>query len=540
VTANEERVPEKEANVYSLYSGTSSLYYETASSLASGTREGAIVLNFHSLSSFLLSTTFDYIHTQLKIYAMFNALDDIEIRYKSLGTVICEDEQDKEYDTASVTAFLTCGVLIPFIVSFLMVMMIWSSRAKIVPALNKKQNHANLAALVLTGLLFSTFVVMLDFVALELVVQGKHEFTKHSDFGKVSSLYFVIITTVFDAAIVLAAYFMLFCLGCLVRCRKEHKPTCRQWMLASICIAPLFCIASHSGYIIVAWVSDTKHAGPVTFAYIISFFYYFIIFRQLYIILSKTKLTARFELYCCCYFQKAYRSLVQRQWGQKKQPSELKYLPSEGGKSDQPDSLESQGNPSVQEEGPSDREESTERLVPDVSIKGKGDKSESDAQATAVRNGREETPDDSQSTSTFNFTAFFMEIYLGVIPVGAHIFVIYSIVAIPVSLTDAPTDIYHIIQLAFIIGTGLFTYKLIYTEDEPKQFTKSFVKYLQKKDLKDLGLNQLQDAEAAGKVVGKVAYTIMEQNTITNNENVCRANTEETNTHDTGQAQTSL
>ena len=507
MTANEERVPEKEANVYSLYSGTSSLYYETARSLASGTREGAIVLNFHSLSSFLLSTTFDYIHTQLKIYAMFNALDDIEIRYKSLGTVICEDKQDKEYDTASVTAFLTCGVLIPFIVSFLMVMMIWSSRAKIVPALNKKQNHANLAALVLTGLLFSTFVVMLDFVALELVVQGKHEFTKHSDFGKVSSLYFIIITTVFDAAIVLAAYFMLFCLGCLVRCRKEHKPTCRQWMLASICIAPLFCIASHSGYIIVAWVSDTKHAGPVTFAYIISFFYYFIIFRQLYTILSKNKLTARFELYCCCCccfpkISKAYRTLVHRIRGRK------------------------------------NREESD---LPELNnLASEGDQSESDAQATAVRNGREETPDDSQSTSTFNFTAFFMEIYLGMIPVGAHIFVIYSIVAIPVSLTDAPTDIYHIIQLAFIIGTGLFTYKLIYTEDEPKQFTKSFVKYLQKKDIKDLGLNQLQDAEAAGKVVGKVAYTIMEQNAVANKENVCRANPEETNTHDTGQTQTSL
>ena len=474
---------------------------------------------------------------------MFNALDDIEIRYNSLGTVICEDKQDKEYNTGSVTAFLTCGVLIPFIVSFLMVMMIWSSRAKIVPALNKKQNHANLAALVLTGLLFSTFVVMLDFVALELVVQGKHEFDKYSDFGKVSSLYFVIITTVFDAAIVLAAYFMLFCLGCFVCCRKEHKPTQSQWMLASTCIAPLFCIASHSGYIIVAWVSDTKHAGPVTFAYIISFFYYFIVFRQLYTILSKNKLTAHFELYCCCCFpkiSKAYRTLVHRIRGRKKQPSELQYLPSGGGKSDQPDSLESQGNPSVQEEGPSDEEESTVRLVQEVSIKGKGDKPESDTQTTAVRNGRKETPEDSQSTSTFNFTAFFMEICLGVIPVGAHIFVIYSIVAIPVSLTDAPTDIYHIIQLAFIIGTGLFTYKLIYTEDEPKQFTKSFVKYLQKKDLKDLGLNQLQDAEAAGKVVGKVAYTIMEQNAIANKENVCRANTDETNTHDTAQAQTSL
>ena len=119
------------------------------------------------------------------------------------------------------------------------------------------------------------------------------------------------------------------------------------------------------------------------------------------------------------------------------------------------------------------------------SITRRSDKSNSDKQATAVRYGG----GDSQSTPTFNFTAFFIEIYLGVIPFGAHFFVTYSLVAIPVSLTDAPTEIYHIIQLAFINITGLLTYKFIYTEDEPKQFTKSFVKYLKKKDPKqDLNL----------------------------------------------------
>ena len=508
---------------------------------------------------FSFSLPLDYIHIQLKIYAIFNTPDAIEIRYNSLGTVICEDEQDKDYDTTTETAFLTCGVVIPFIVIFMMVMMIWSSRSKIGPAINKVQNHANLAALVLTGLLFSTFVVMLDSVALVLVVQGKHEFAKRSDFRKVSSLFFVFITTVFDAAIVLAAYIILFYLRCLVCCRKEHKSTWNLWMLASTCIAPLFCIASHSGYIIVAWVSDTKHAGPVTFAYIISFFYYFVIFRQLYIILSKTyKPTACFEFYVYCFrkVSEACRSLVQGERRRENREEsgvapqsnngsiELKNPASEGDKSTQPAQpaqpamLETGERPSVQEEeGTSDREGSAVPLITHVS---RVRESNSDVQVTAVRYGGEETPDDSQSTPTFNFTAFFMEIYLGVFPVGAHFFVIYSLVAIPVSLTDAPTDMYHIIQLAFIIITGLFTYKFIYTEDEPKQFTKSFVKYLKKKDLQDLGLNQLQDAEAAGKVVGKVAYIIMEQNANTNKENVCRANTDETSTHDTGQEQTSV
>ena len=469
--------------------------------------------------TFSFSLPLDYTHMQLKTYAIFNTPDDIEIRYNSLGTVICEDEQDQEYDTRTETGFLTCGVVIPFIVILLMVMMAWSSRSRIGPAMNKEQNYANLAALVLTGLLFSTFVVFLDSVALVLVVQGKHEFAKHSDFTKVSSLFFVIITTVFDAAIVLAAYIMLFYLRCLVCCRKEHKPTWTRWMLASTCFAPLFCIASHSGYIIVAWVSDTKHAGPVTFAYVISFFYYFIIFRQLYIILSKTyKPTACFELY---YFRKvseACRSVIQGKGRRENKAPQsirgsirLKDLAGEGDKSAQPAQPASEEMPSGQEEeGVSDREGGTVPLITDVSKI--TDESNIDNQPSAVRYGGGEKPDDSQSTPTFNFTAFFMEIYLGVIPFGAHFFVVYSLVSIPVSLTDAPTDIYHIIQLAFIIITGLFTYKFIYTEDEPKQFTKSFVKYLQEKNLKDVDLKNLQDAEAAGKVVGKVAYTIMEQN----------------------------
>jgi len=58
-----------------------------------------------------------------------------------------------------------------------------------------------------------------------------------------------------------------------------------------MCFAPLFCIASHSEYIAIAWVSDTQHPGPITYLYIISFFYYFIIFRQLYRFLSNNGIT---------------------------------------------------------------------------------------------------------------------------------------------------------------------------------------------------------------------------------------------------------
>ena len=201
-----------------------------------------------------------------------------------------------EYDDPTVTVSLSFGILVPFFFISLVAGLVWSVRTKFNAAMNKEQNHANLAAFALTGLVFSTFVIALDIGAWVLVDQKKHEFANHSIFR---SLTFVKITTVFDILAVLVVYFILPLCRILIKYLQEcHgweksyikiwlQPTCTLWLVASMCFAPLFCIASHSEYIIVAWVSDTKHPGPITYLYIISFFYYFIIFRQLYRFLPK-------------------------------------------------------------------------------------------------------------------------------------------------------------------------------------------------------------------------------------------------------------
>ena len=40
---------------------------------------------------------------------------------------------------------------------------------------------------------------------------------------------------------------------------------------------------------------------------------------------------------------------------------------------------------------------------------------------------------------------------------------------------------------------------------------KAFVKYVKEQNLEGLDLNELQDAKAAGKVVGKMVYTIINE-----------------------------
>ena len=175
--------------------------------------------------------------------------------------------------------------------------------------------------------------------------------------------------------------------------------------LGAMCFAPIFFVASHSGYIIIAHVYDTQHAGPATSWYIISFFYFFISFRQLYKILS-----------------------------------------------------------------------------------------------TKCRN----------FITTFNCFAFFIETLFAILLVGAELAVIIILVLLPATLTAVSTDVYHIAQLAFVIITGLFTYKFIYAEDEPKQLIKAFVETYQSKHSH---LDNASNAEAAGKVLGGLAFTITKQYT---------------------------
>ena len=63
---------------------------------------------------------------------------------------------------------------------------------------------------------------------------------------------------------------------------KENK----QWLLLVSFLAPVVCIGTHSAPVIMAWSSDTDNASSMTMVFLLSFFYYFFGFRQLYILLA--------------------------------------------------------------------------------------------------------------------------------------------------------------------------------------------------------------------------------------------------------------
>ena len=343
-------------------------------------------------------------HIQLKLYAKFNKPEDIEVDHESLGAVVCEDERVKEYHTQTELTFYAIAACGPIFAIILLVVMVCSVRTKIDAALEMRKNHANLAALVLTGLVFVIFVLALDIQSTILVYQGKHEFTEYTDFSfeKVYSLSFEKVVTALDALVALVALLIVVCLlvrlciSCCCKCNCCSE-ICALRLLASLCVAPLLCIATHCGYIIIGWVTHDQQHTAAIFIYTISFFYYFIFFRQMYIMLSNLL------KYCC------------------------------GKQTDEQN---------MDEERKDDSDRETIPLHP------------------------RQISGESESMPNFNFTVFFIEIVAGILPVGIEIAVVYSIVELPVTLVRAPIGIYRIIQLAFVIVTGLFTYKIIIKPDK--------------------------------------------------------------------------
>ena len=372
-------------------------------------------------------------HIQLKFYAKFNKLEDIEIDEESLGAVVCEDERVKDYHTQTEETFYICTLWTLVFAIILLVVMVWSVRAKIDATLEK--NHANLAAFALTGLVFTNFVLGVDIRNTILVIQGKHEYAEYSDFKftNVYCLSFEIITTGLDLIAALLAWALVLylrlclCKGCFRAVSCSDKRALR--LVALLCAAPLVCLVTHCGYIIIGWVTHAQDLAPVIFVYALSFFYYFITFRQLYKVCSKVSIFCP-ELWLLYPFKYFYEKYCVRRDG------------------------ENEANP-VRRDG--------ENEANHVRRRSNGSGREREHILAPADESQLATDEEHRQTlkPDFNFTAFFIEIQAGIILAGAEFFVIYSLEQLPIALVSVPIGIYHAIQLAFVLITGLFTYKLI-------------------------------------------------------------------------------
>ena len=520
----------------------------------------------------------------MKLYTQFNNPDDIKIDDTSLPQAVCDDKHEEEYNNADkIVTFLSCGLVIPITFTLVLILLLRSIREPMRVAITKPKNHAYLVALALTGMVFTGFVLVMDICALVFTVEGRHEFTMHTSIRKEYSLLFVVITTALDAlpilhsCIVVVYLRILACTCCetnhnvlrnyfeaclypifgkikIKGTTEDHGEEFKVWIVTTLCFAPLFCIASHSGYIVVSWVADTEHATSITIIYILSFLYYFISFRHLYIVFGDTKQVCPEAYLIAILFLKLYNWLCFacncfwccccRCWGN-------------GSNVDLPNDFCKLCSflfctcctcyTCCLKRYKHERDTCRGKCYNCCEVYKNQLEEDVEDQELGSPISAQKDRKNKHSKAPFNLPAFFIGIWIGIFLSSVEAVIILGFVLIPITLDKAPIDIYHIIQLVFIVLTTLITYKFFNVGEGPKKIMQAFVQKfsdlrkssdeklrtssdelsklrtssdelsklrtssdeLSKLRTSSDELSKLEENEAAGRVIGEVAHTII-------------------------------
>ena len=370
-------------------------------------------------------------------------------------------------------------------------------------AIKKQENHANLAAVALTGIVFTGVVLLMDIYAMILVLEQKHEFAQHSSINTEHSLLFVVVTVAFDALPIFYSGITLIYLRSLL-CTRNSR-VLRAWFQAcfypilesdevideregqlgivlTLCFAPLSCIATHSGYIVVGWVSShSEHSASFAFLYIFSFVYYFIIFRHLYTAFPEER------YYQCCH--EGYliiRLLKELCIWLRLACSCFWCCPCRCWKTER--FTHHQGNNHVEMRETND---------------------------TPQENARTQ---DENIQPSFNLHAFFTAFWIGYFLVIVEVAVVVGYWLLPLTLHRASVNLYHYAQLAFVIITGLITYKFFQAGIGPKKILQAFLNKFRELKGGNQAPDNLEDTVAVGRVIGEVAHTVITMNQARQNE----------------------
>ena len=389
-------------------------------------------------------------------------------------------------------------------------------------AIKKQENHANLAAVALTGIVFTGVVLLMDIYAMILVLEQKHEFAQHSSINTEHSLLFVVVTVAFDALPIFYSGITLIYLRSLL-CTRNSR-VLRAWFKAcfypilesnevideregqlgivlTLCFAPLSCIATHSGYIVVGWVSShSEHSASFAFLYIFSFVYYFIIFRHLYTAFPEE----RFDQ-CCHEGYLIIRLLkVLCKW--------LGFActcfwccPCRCWKTERFTHVEMRDTNDTPQENARPQDENIQPSHVEMR----------DTNDTPQENAR---PQDENIQPLFNLHAFFTAFWIGYFLVIVEVAVVVGYWLLPLTLHRASVNLYHYAQLAFVIITVLITYKFFQAGIGPKKILQAFLNKFRELRGANQAQDNLEDTVAVGRVIGEVAHTVITMNQARQNE----------------------
>ena len=153
--------------------------------------------------------------------------------------------------------------------------------------LDDENSHPIMAALIQVSALFTFFVFVLDWIAFGQTITGDFLASdKNAAFYLSAVTGLLIDLCAFGWVVyVLVSIICHWDLRALWNREMHEKRECPEHtkkLMSTILLAPFLCISNHLYYIILAFISDPIHAGFITYAYGITFFLFYFVFRQVY------------------------------------------------------------------------------------------------------------------------------------------------------------------------------------------------------------------------------------------------------------------
>jgi hypothetical protein len=170
--------------------------------------------------------------------------------------------------------------------------------------LDDEHSHPVIAALIQISALFTFFIFVLDWVAFAQTLRGEFlAYDRNAAFYLSAATGLLVDCGAFGWVVYVLIsichwdlkHFWQYWKG-ETTARKECPEHIKKLMY-TIMVAPILCVANHLHYIILAFISDPFHAGFIVIGYLITFFLFYFIFRQVYgrVVLRSNRLQAAWE-----------------------------------------------------------------------------------------------------------------------------------------------------------------------------------------------------------------------------------------------------
>ena len=465
--------------------------------------------------------------SQLGEYAKVNDPDRV-IRDPSIHVqAICADELKADYyHSAKTRLFMACTAVIPLLFIATLSMVVRSFHKEINNELAKTRNHGNFAAFVVVGIFAQWVIVGMDIAAVIYVFTNQHEY-KDYQLQQTINLFVTAILLAFDSVVGLIQLVCLSYIWCAL-CHKDSAKNCpylgplqctklcmentcpyclipcfyaifgykvqkkvwnmhnygneeevkratqkTSWIMLTMLIAPFFSIASHSGYILISWLTQPSTATSTALITVFVFTYTFLITRQCYTVNSGSDL--KFTCWSCVICLYPLYQLCKHCEAAKELCHEYHNYKTDG-----------------QDSGDGDE------LIPLLEPK-------------AIK----------QSKSHFNLQAFCLTLGWGVLLVASLAFVIISFYEIPLKTLDLVTYLLNVFQIFIVVIALLVTYK-VFTLSEP-EFLRFFrhmretykANQVRKRNprhrMEEVESDAIDDVEASGVITAKMLEVIVEK-----------------------------